>query len=203
MDHGEHSHSWRENPCLTTKQSRSRLASPPRGRTRDHHDRCSESSPRTREDNSSSRAQRFWDDIPDLPNYDEEVNWGDDSTAAGCSIPPTSVAIVSEEMGTVIKNACTVRLEHADCLKIRNAYSLPQVTASRTPQLDSYLKPEISPAAKTTDKELATIQTHVLDALAPLSAIIEAQEGNSEQTVSAVTAAIKLLGNTNTRISHL
>ena len=107
------------------------------------------------------------------------------------------MATVSEETGTVINNACTVRLEHADHLKIRNAYSLPQVAASWIPQLDSYLKPEISPAAKTTDKELAAIQTHVLDPLAPLSAVIEAQEGNSEETVSAVTAAIKLLGSAN------
>ena len=107
------------------------------------------------------------------------------------------MATVLEETGTVIKNGCTVRLEHAVCLKIRNAYSLPQVAASRTPQLDSYLKPEISPAAKNTDKELASIQTHVLDSLAPLSAVMEAQEGNSEQMVSAVTAAIKLLGNAN------
>lgn len=131
-------------------------------------------------------------------------NWlGDDSTVVGHSIPLTSVVTVSEETRTVIKNACTVRLEHADCLKIRNAYSLPQVAASRTPQLDSYLKPEISPAAKTTDKELTSIQTHVLHALTSLGAIIEAQESNSEQTVSAVTATIKLLGNANTQISHL
>ena len=77
------------------------------------------------------------------------------------------------------------------------------MAASRTPQLDNYLKPEVSSAAEATNKELASIQTHVLDALAPLSAIMEAQEGSSEQTLTAVMAAIKLLGNASARISHL
>ena len=113
------------------------------------------------------------------------------------------MASVSEETETIIKNACTIRLEYADHLKIKNAYSLPQVAASRTPQLDNYLKPEILPATKTIDKELASIQTHLLDALAPLSAIIESQEGSPEQMINAATAAIKLLGNANARISHL
>ena len=110
---------------------------------------------------------------------------------------------MSEETEILIKDACTVRLEHANCLKMRNTYSLPQVAASRTPQLDNYFKPEIPGAAKTTDKKLAVIQTHVLDALAPLSTIIETQEGISEQTLAAAATAIKLLGNTNARISHL
>ena len=82
-------------------------------------------------------------------------------------------------MEAIIKNAYTIKLEYANCLKIRNAYSLPQVAASQTLQLDDYLKPEIPSASKATNKELASIQTHVLDALALLSAILEAQKGNS------------------------
>lgn len=109
---------------------------------------------------------------------------------------------MSEETET-LKDACTTRLEHANRLKIRNSYSLPQVAASRAPQLDNYLKLEIPPAAKVTDKELVSIQTHVLDTLAPLSTIMESQEGTSEQTFAAVAAAIKLLGNASAHISHL
>ena len=54
--------------------------------------------------------------------------------------------MVSKEMESTIKNACTIRLGYADHLKIRNAYSLPQVAASQTPQLDNYLKPGIAAA---------------------------------------------------------
>ena len=117
--------------------------------------------------------------------------------------PPTNVAAVSEETGSIISQACTSRLEYADRLKVRNVYSLPKVTASRTPQLDSYLKTEIPPATKAVDKELATIQSHVLDALAPLSAILETKQDVPKETVSAVTDAVKLLGNASARISHL
>ena len=164
----EESHSWRENP---RERSRSRSASSPRRGTRGRHDRCSESPSCTR-NNSPPNTQLSWDNVPDTPQYDEVTDWGDDLAAGSHSIPPTNVATVSEETEILIKDACTVRLEHANRLKIRNTYSLPQVAASRTPQLDNYLKPEIPAAAKTTDKELAVIQTHILDALALLSTII-------------------------------
>jgi len=57
--------------------------------------------------------------------------------------------------------------------------------------------------SKAADKELAIIQSHVLDTLAPLSAILETKEDVPEKTVKAATDAIKLLGNANARISHL
>ena len=69
------------------------------------------------------------------------------------------------------------------------------MATSWTPQLENNLKPEIPAAAKTTDKELAVNQTHILDALAPLSTIIETRKGISKQILDAAAAAIKLLGN--------
>ena len=161
---------------IHAKWSWSRSASPPRRGTRGHHDRCSESSSCTR-NNSPPNTRLSWDDVPDTPQYDKVIDWGDDLAAGSHSIPPTNVATVSEETEILIKDACTVRLEHANRLKIRNTYSLPQVAASQTPQLDNYLKPEIPAAAMTTDKELAVIQMHILDTLATLSTIIETQEG--------------------------
>ena len=62
---------------------------------------------------------------------------------------------------------------------------------------------EIQPATKAADKELAVIQSHVLDALAPLSAILETKDDVPEETMKAATDAIKLLGNASARISHL
>ena len=145
--------------------------------------------------------------IPDTPQYDETLEWEFNSDIEVTEperrqAPPTNVASVSEETATLITEACTVRLENPDRLKIRNTYSLPKVTASRTPQLDNYLKTEVQSTTRAVDKELATIQSHVLDALAPLSAILESQDV-PEETASATVAAIKLLGNTSARISHL
>ena len=69
--------------------------------------------------NSPQNTQRHWDDVPDTPQYDEVINWGDNLAAGSHSIPPTNVATVSEETETLIKDACTIRLEHANRFKIK------------------------------------------------------------------------------------
>ena len=109
---------------------------------------------------------------------------------------------MSEKTGSVISQACTIRLERADHL---NAYSLPKVAASRTLQLDSYLNTEIQPVTKATEKESATVQSRKLDAFAPLtgSAILETREDIPEKIVNAATDTVKLLGNGSARICHL
>ena len=63
------------------------------------------------------------------------------------------------------------------------------------------MKSETSAAVKTADKELARIQTFVLDALAPLTTLLE--EKQTEPVVEAATAAVQLIGNTSARLSHL
>ena len=81
------------------------------------------------------------------------------------------------------------------------------MAATRTPQLDSYLKSEIPQQVKTADRDLAKIQTFVLDSLAPLTHLIEldaqGHEVSHSQTINAVKAAIELIGNANAKISHL
>ena len=80
---------------------------------------------------------------------------------------------------------------------------MPTLSLKWQHQLDSYLKSEIIPATKAVDKKLATIQSHVLDAHSPLSAILETKADVPEETVTAATDAIKLMGNANAQISHL
>ena len=177
--------------------------SPPQRGTRGHHDRDAETPGVERE-----RMPRSWEDIPDTPRYDEVIDWENNSdvepTGHGKSkAPPTSVAAVSEETGSIIHGACTFRLDYQDRLKVRNAYTLPKVDASRTPTLDSYIRNEIPATTKAVDKELSTIQTHVRDALAPLSAILEGQDDTPDPVKAATTDAVKLLGNASAKISHL
>jgi len=69
------------------------------------------------------------------------------------------------------------------------------------------MKPEVSQTAKASDKELKLIQTAVLDSVAPLTAIVEADaKGDNithKQAVNAAKAAIELVGNANAKINHL
>ena len=72
----------------------------------------------------------------------------------------------------------------------------------RTPKLD---KQEISLATKSADKEMAKIQTLVLDAVAPLTALLETEaseeDPSQEEVLAATSTALELLGNANARIS--
>ena len=69
------------------------------------------------------------------------------------------------------------------------------------------IKTEVSGGIKTADKELAKIQTFALDAIAPLTAILEAdakdKDWTREQLIGATKAALQLIGNTSAKISHL
>ena len=98
-------------------------------------------------------------------------------------------------------------LDSADCLSTRYAYSLPKVSATKSSVLDTYLKLDISQNVKAADKELGSIQSAVLDAMAPLTSIVEADaKGDNithKQAVNAAKAAIELVGNVNARINYL
>ena len=98
-------------------------------------------------------------------------------------------------------------MKNAERLQTRSHYPLPKVPAARTPQLDSYLKSEISQGTKAGDKDLARIQTFVLD-LAPLTAILEGANNSQgdlkrKHTLDSVTSAVALIGNATAKISHL
>lgn len=65
--------------------------------------------------------------------------------------------------------------------RIKAKYPQPKVAATKTPHLDDYLKTTLPNSAKSEDKELAKVQTFALDAMAPLTALLEA--GASEEKV--------------------
>ena len=59
---------------------------------------------------------------------------------------------------------------------------------------------------KTTDRELANVQTLLLDALAPLTSILEGdargERLDQREVVNATKVAVELLGNANAHITH-
>ena len=63
------------------------------------------------------------------------------------------------------------------------------------------MKSETSTGVKAVDKELGHIQTFVLDALAPLTSLLEDCEDKA--VVDTVSVAVQLIGNASARISHL
>ena len=92
-----------------------------------------------------------------------------------------------------------MRLDSTNRLSTRNAYSLQKVSATKSSVLDTYLKLEVSQNVKAADKELGSIQSAVLDAMVPLTPIVEADAKGDDvthkQAVNAAKAAIELVGN--------
>ena len=70
-----------------------------------------------------------------------------------------------------------------------------------------FIKPEIPQAVKAADKELAKLQTFVLDALAPLTSLLESNAKEEtithDQALDAAKAATQLLGSAAAQINHV
>ena len=69
------------------------------------------------------------------------------------------------------------------------------------------MKPEASSTTKATDKQLAKVQTLLLDSLAPLTMLLEAHhrgdESDPKDVVRAVKVAVELIANANAHMSNL
>ena len=186
-----HPEDWRSPPSGAATSSRSgdiRLNTTPRDNER------------------NSGPSRAWDEIPvdETPDYNELFAWRDlDNEERPIS---SNLAAVSESTESLVKEACTKRLPNGARLQTRNAFPLPQVVATRTPQLDSFIKLEVSQPVKTSDKEWARIQTFVLDALAPLTSLLETDSKGEtithDQALEAAVTAVQLLGNASAQITH-
>ena len=93
-----------------------------------------------------------------------------------------------------------------DTAHVRSSrYPLPKGTATRTPQLDAYMKSEVWHQVKSADMNLAKVQTFLLDALAPLVSILDFNHRDHhlgfQDSIHANSTAVELIGNANTRIS--
>ena len=114
---------------------------------------------------------------------------------------------VSEKTSKFLHLKCTRSVTNETRKRVRTRYPLPKVPATRPPQLDTFLKQEVSMNTKNADKELAKVQALMLDSMAPLTYLLEADaRGDSltlEQVRDAAKTAVELSGNANARISRL
>ena len=126
-------------------------------------------------------------------DFSKEVEWPDSNTEQ----QESKLVEVSEKTKKFLEEKCTRRVQNSVRLQTRGKYPLPKVVVTKTPHLDSYLKTELSSATKSDDKELAKIQTFMLDELAPLTSILEAdsEKVSYDEVIDATKAAVALIGN--------
>ena len=137
-------------------------------------------------------------------DYSKELNFSDSETEDQSR---TKVVEVSERTAKFLQEKCTRRVPNNERRSIRDKFPLPKVPATRPAQLDPMMKSETSTSTKTSDKQLARVQTLLLDSLAPLTSLLETHhKGDTldpKEVVQAVKSGIILIGNANAHLLHL
>jgi hypothetical protein len=185
----------RRAPSSSNSPEAKRSPSPARKRSR---------SPTT----STSKAKKTrafpysWADIdPDTKaDYSANVHFSDEEDG----IDSSQLVEVSEQTHQLLTTSCTRSVPNEVRKRTRSRFKLPKVVATRTPRLDHVMRSLVPQTAKSADKELARIQTFVLDSLAPITSLLESwRDCSKEEVRDASLAAAELIGNANARISRL
>ena len=140
-------------------------------------------------------------DADELPDYNEHVFWepeGDshDQESDTLKLSSTTTKIVEDTFEHSIFN------ERRRSLKRKQP--IPDTPFTKCPKLDPTIQSRLPKPAKDADRNLAGIQTLVLDAAAPLLSTLEAARSGSltpKGAAESAQLALKLLGNASANIS--
>ena len=140
-------------------------------------------------------------DADKLPDYNEHVFWepedeSDDQEPDTLKLLSTTTRIVEDAFGHTISN------ERRRSLKRKQP--TPDTPFTKCPKLDPTIKSMLPKPAKNADRNLARLQTLVLDAAAPLLSTLEAARSGSltpKGAAESAQLALKLLGNASANIS--
>ena len=105
---------------------------------------------------------------------DESIVWPPDEEE------DTSATIeVTKKTELFLVECCTMSLTYSIRTQLRDEFGgLPKVPSTTTPKLDVFLKTELSSNEISLDKDRTRVQHHMLDALAPLTCIVDAAEND-------------------------
>lgn len=141
-----------------------------------------------------------WADRPegDTIDYEETLVWPDEDSSG-------KKFEVSESTRTLLQQSFTRGLPNSARRQQKEKHGVPSIAATRTMQLDRVIKDRLSNRAVRRDKDLARLQNYVLDAVGPLTAVVDklqAGEASSEDVLAANQMALRLLGNASVKISQ-
>jgi len=127
----------------------------------------------------------------------------DDPTKDAATI---KVVPVTERMNKLLNEAFITKMAGAERLKLWSKYTLPQNELTRAPFLDAMMASECSKSCKSTDRSLYTLQGLILEAIGPLSQLLEAvndpnPQVSMDQVGEAVETANSLLANASNKAS--
>ena len=128
----------------------------------------------------------------------------DDEPAKGAA--PIKVVPVTDRTNQLLTEAFTSKMTGAERRTLRASYTLPQNDLTRAPFLDAMMASECSKTVRSTDRSLYTLQGLILEAVGPLSQLLEAVNNPNldvtmDQIGDAVETAITLIANASNKTS--
>ena len=105
---------------------------------------------------------------------------------------------VSDSTMGLLKSSFCSALPNPSRRQIRDKFGAPNCPHSACPGLDKVMKSRMSNETKSRDKQLARLQSLGLDAVGPLTRVLEGAESgdiSACEILEAVQSAVKLLGN--------
>ena len=128
----------------------------------------------------------------------------DDEPAKGAA--PIKVVPVTDRTNQLLTEAFTSKMTGTERRTLRASYTLPQNDLTRAPFLDAMMASECSKTVRSTDRSLYMLQGLILEAVGPLSQLLEAvNDPNSDVTMDqigdTVETAITLIANASNKIS--
>ena len=148
----------------------------------------------------------LWEDALDEGmDYDAVPVWDDDEEDDATDHKGVKLFKVSEKTEKFLTHAFTSASPNTTRRQWRDKFGAPHTNATACPNLDKIIKARLSPAAKSRDRQLAKQQALSLDAVGPISFILEeAAKGqlNQKSAIEAAQTALKLLGNASMHASR-
>ena len=189
---------------LKEKERRTTGGRPSRSRSRSPHElRTRRERTRLSRDRTSERS---WGDrnMAESPDFTLPIHFSDEEDGPDGS----QLVEVSEGTYRLLKTSCTRSMSNDLRRRTRSVYKFPRVEATRTPKVDQVIKSLASQSAKLADRELARIQTFVLDSVAPVSSLLEQISHDSdrvsiEDVKLAASTAAELIWNVSAQITRL
>ncbi len=141
------------------------------------------------------------------PDYDSFVVFPEeDSDLATEEGDGCEIRRVSKKTAAFLAEAFAKTVPNGTRRKLRQTFGMPQTESTRCPKLDPTVKAQWPKHCKDGDRPLARIQTLTLDAIGPLTALVEEAAKGTLSTkaaaADAATTALRFLGNASANISH-
>ena len=154
---------------------------------------------------SSASTSKNWADRDDeIMDFSSELVWDDDEDDPSES-KGVKLFKVAEKTEKFLSNSFYTAAPNATRRQWRDKYGAPNTTNTACPSLDKVIKGRLPAATKSRDRQLAKQQALMLDAVGPMTYILEeAVKGqlNQKSVIEAVQTALRLLGNASVHASR-